>query len=70
MLYLKKGYFFLSFTLFNIALSAAPVSEDAGIEPRSIATLALALRRSDHSARSDPLLSKTIEGTPTLSYRK
>ncbi len=30
------------------------MSEDAGIEPRTIATLALAVRRSHHSARSHP----------------
>jgi hypothetical protein len=33
------------------------MSEDAGIEPRTVATLALAvrLRRSNHSSRSHPL---------------
>jgi hypothetical protein len=31
------------------------VSEDAGIEPRTAATLALAVRRSNNSARSHPL---------------
>ncbi len=30
------------------------VSEDAGIEPRTVATSALAVRRSNHSARSHP----------------
>ncbi len=30
------------------------VSEDAGIEPGTVATLALAVRRSNHSARSHP----------------
>ncbi len=30
------------------------VSEDAGIEPRTVATTALAVRRSKHSARSHP----------------
>jgi hypothetical protein len=30
------------------------VSEDAGIEPRPVATRALAVRRSNHSARSHP----------------
>ncbi len=34
--------------------SDSPVSEDAGIEPRTVATLALAVRRSNHSARSHP----------------
>jgi hypothetical protein len=31
------------------------VSEDAGIEPRNVATTALAVRRSNHSAKSHPL---------------
>ncbi len=31
------------------------MSEDAGIEPRSVVTLALPARRSNHSARSHPL---------------
>jgi hypothetical protein len=30
------------------------VSENAGIEPRTVATTALAVRRSNHSARSHP----------------
>ncbi len=34
--------------------SDSTVSEDAGIEPRTIATLALAVRRFHHSARSHP----------------
>ncbi len=41
-------------TEFNTASSAAPqdstASEDAGIEPRTVATSALAGRRSNHSA--------------------
>ncbi len=44
--------------LFSTPSSAAPsdssVSEDAGIEPRTVATLALAVRHSNHSARSHP----------------
>jgi hypothetical protein len=32
------------------------VSEDAGIEPETVATLALTVRSSNHSARSHPLL--------------
>ncbi len=32
------------------------VLENAGIEPRTVATLALAVRRSNHSAKSHPLL--------------
>jgi hypothetical protein len=46
-------------TVFNTALSAAPQipdSEDAGIEPRTVATSAMAVRRSNHSARSHPFL--------------
>jgi hypothetical protein len=48
--------FFFKFTIFHTASSAAPqiVSEDAGIEPRTVATLALAVRRSNLSARSYP----------------
>jgi hypothetical protein len=34
--------------------SDSVVSEDAEIEPKSVATLALAVRRSNHSARSHP----------------
>ncbi len=43
------------------------VSEDAGIERRTVATLALTARRSNHSARSHPhsatvvLLEKNVE---------
>jgi hypothetical protein len=46
------------FTLFNNASSAAAqisnLSEVAGIEPRTVATLALTTRRSIYSARSHP----------------
>jgi hypothetical protein len=34
--------------------SDSTVSEAAGIEPRTVATTALAVRRSNHSARSQP----------------
>jgi hypothetical protein len=34
--------------------SDSNVSEDAGIEPRTVATSALAVRRSNHQARSHP----------------
>ncbi len=34
--------------------SDSTVSEDAGIEPRTVATTALAVRRDNHSARSHP----------------
>ncbi len=35
------------------------MSEDAGIEPRTVATLALPARRSNHLARSHPLLARS-----------
>jgi hypothetical protein len=38
--------------MFNTASSAATVSEDAWIEPRTVATTALAVRRSNHLAGS------------------
>ncbi len=38
--------------------SDSTVSEDAGIEPRPVATSALAVSRSNHSARSHPQLGK------------
>ncbi len=34
--------------------SDSTVSEDAGIEPRTVATTALAVKRSDQSARAHP----------------
>jgi hypothetical protein len=34
--------------------SDSAVSEDAGIEPRTVATTAMTVRRSNHSARSNP----------------
>jgi hypothetical protein len=51
-------FFYFLCSVFNTASSAAPsysiVSEDAGIELRTIATLAFAARRSNHLARSHP----------------
>jgi hypothetical protein len=38
---------------FNCRPSLSTVSEDAGIEPRSVASTALAVRRSNHSATVD-----------------
>jgi hypothetical protein len=49
--------FFFLCTVYSILLHLPPdsfVSEDAGIEPRTVATSALAARRSNHSARSHP----------------
>jgi hypothetical protein len=48
--------FFLSFSQQCLICRPADstVSEDAGIEPRNVATLALAVRRSNHSAGSHP----------------
>jgi hypothetical protein len=48
----------LEFLKYCITLLHFPaiVSEDAGIEPRIVATFALAIRRSNHSARPNPLL--------------
>jgi hypothetical protein len=44
--------------MFKTASSVAPsdstVSEDAGIEPRTVVILALVVRRFNHSARSHP----------------
>ncbi len=37
--------------------STSTVSEDAGIEPRTVANSSLAARRSNHSARYHPLVS-------------
>jgi hypothetical protein len=39
--------------------SNSTVSEDAGIEPRTVATTTLAVRRSYHSARSHPHLARS-----------
>ncbi len=48
--------------LFNTASSAAPsdytVSGDAGIEPNTVATSALAVEHFNHSARSHPRTEK------------
>jgi hypothetical protein len=56
-----KGDLFLVFLLMYVIQhcficrpSDSTVSEDAGIEPRTVATLALTARRSNHLARSHP----------------
>ncbi len=54
MFFLKGIFsFFFLCALFNTASSPdSTVSEDAGVEPRTVATLALTARRSNHLARS------------------
>jgi hypothetical protein len=49
-------FFFLFMYLIQHCPSDSTVSEDAGIEPRTVATLALTARRSNFSARSHPYL--------------
>ncbi len=63
----KKGEFFWFFLFmydiqhcFICRPSDSTVSEDAGIEPRTVATNPLAVRRSKHSARSHPQKIKKI----------
>jgi hypothetical protein len=48
-------YFFQYFIQHCFAPPDSTVSEDAGIEPRTVATSALAVRRSNRSARSHPV---------------
>jgi hypothetical protein len=56
----SKGGIFLDLLLFIYVIqhcfidcpTDSNVSEDAGIEPRTVATVALTARRSNHSARS------------------
>ncbi len=42
-------------------LSDATVPEDAGTEPRTVVTLALAARRFNHSARSQDLIHNRLD---------
>ncbi len=53
--------------------SDSTASEEAGIEPRTVATLALAARRSNHSARSHPQSARShpqsARSHPQLGYR-
>jgi hypothetical protein len=55
----KKWGFLFDSPSFKTASSATPqgftASEDAEIKPRTVATSALAVRRSNRSARSNPL---------------
>jgi hypothetical protein len=47
-------YFLGDFLFFFVLYSDSTVPTDAGIEPRTVATGALAVRRSNHLARSHP----------------
>ncbi len=55
---LNQGFFRFFHVRYSTLLHLPPlrstVSEEAGIEPRTVATTALAVRRSNHSARSHP----------------
>jgi hypothetical protein len=48
------SFYVLYSTLLYLRTSDSTVSEDAGTEPRTVATVTLAVRRSNHSARSHP----------------
>ena len=48
------GFFLCMYFIQHCFISDSPVSADAGIEPRTVATSALAVRRSSHSATSHP----------------
>jgi hypothetical protein len=58
----KGDYFWFLIFMYNIQHcficrpSDSTVSKDAGIEPSTVATAALAVRRSNNSARSHPQL--------------
>ncbi len=62
--YLTGGFFIfylvLYSTLLHLPAPDSTVSEDAEIEPRTGATLELTVRRSNHSARSQPQLGYTV----------
>jgi hypothetical protein len=52
------GFFIFMYDIqhcFICCPSDSTVSEDTGMEPRTVATMALAVRRSNNSARSHPL---------------
>ncbi len=53
---LKRGIFRFFLLMYVIRPSDATVLEDAGIEPRTVATLALTATCSNHSVRSRPQL--------------
>jgi hypothetical protein len=50
--------------------SDSTVSEDAGIEPRTVATTALAVRRSTHSTRSHPFANILQVICPSTLYEQ
>jgi hypothetical protein len=50
----NSGLFWMFYVLFICRPSDSTVSQDAGMEPRTVATSALADRRSNHSASSHP----------------
>jgi hypothetical protein len=54
MLFLQGDFFDFSFYVQYSTLLLSAVSEDAWIEYRTVATTALAVRRSNHSAKSHP----------------
>jgi hypothetical protein len=68
--YLKKRGMFWIFSFFKYDIqhcficrpSDSTASEDAGIEPRTVATTALAFRRSNHSARSHQNIEELLTG--------
>jgi hypothetical protein len=59
------------FSLFNTCFICRPsdstVSEDAGIEPRTVATWALTARRSNHSARSQRQIKLAVYGSTCIA---
>jgi hypothetical protein len=61
--YFFGEFFFFFFVLYSTLLHLPPsdstVSTDAGTEPRTVATGALAIRRSTHLARSHPHLARS-----------
>ncbi len=69
----KGGDFWIFSTYYDIqhcfvcCLSDSTVSEDAGIEHRTVATTALAVRRSNHSARSHPRTVNSFDKTSNFS---
>jgi hypothetical protein len=73
-LYLKGG-FFLFYVRYStlhhlLPLRFSTVSEDAGIESRTVATTALAVRRYNHSARSHPQSANLIHTQLNLIHTR